>query len=254
MTEDKNNAVEEQESMSEAPILQHLAELRNRLLYAGATLLIAMLASYAFSKRIFLFLAEPLIKVMREGRSLVFLSPAEAFITYLKVSAFSGLVLASPVIFYHLWKFITPGLYKHEKKMIVPFVVVASLLFAGGALFCYYVILPYALNFMVAGFEIKDKIEATIALKPYLSFTLKLMAAFGLSFELPIFVFFLARMGLVSAGWLIKNFRYAIVVIVIVAAILTPPDVVSQIALGLPLLVLYWISVGVAHVFARKKD
>lgn len=254
MTEDKNSAVEEQEGTSEAPILQHLTELRNRLLYAGATLLIAMLVSYAFSKQIFLFLAAPLIRVMGEGRALVFLSPAEALITYLKVSAFSGLVLASPMIFYHLWKFTAPGLHKHERKMIVPFVVVASLLFAGGALFCYYVILPYALNFMVAGFEIKDKIEATISLKPYLSFTLKLMAAFGLSFELPIFSFFLARMGLVSAGWLIKNFRYAIVVIVIVAAILTPPDVVSQIALTLPLLVLYWISVGVAHVFARKKD
>lgn len=254
MTENNSSKTEEQIDTSEAPILQHLVELRSRLLYAGAALVVAMLISYAFSKQIFLFLAEPLIKAMGEGRSLKFLSPAEALMTYLKVSAFSGLLLASPVIFYQLWKFVAPGLYKHERKMIIPFVIIASLLFIAGALFCYYIILPYAFNFMVVGFEIKGKIEATIALKPYLSFTLKLMAAFGLSFELPIFIFFLARMGLVSAGWLIKNFRYAIVVIVIAAAILTPPDVLSQILLAMPLLVLYWISVGVAHVFARKKD
>jgi len=253
-TQDKNKQVEEQQPSSEAPILRHLIELRSRLLYASTTLVIAMLISYAFSKQIFLFLATPMLKAMGEGRALKFLSPAEALMTYLKVSAFSGLVLASPFIFYQLWKFIAPGLYKQERKMVIPFVVAASALFASGALFCYFVILPYAFNFMVAGFEIKNKIEANIALAPYLSFTLKLMAAFGLAFELPIFVFFLARMGLVTAGWLVKNFRYSIVVIFIVAAVLTPPDVLSQIALALPLLLLYWISVGVAHVFARREN
>jgi len=237
-----------------APLIQHLVELRTRSLRAGAVFLIATVASYMFSKYVLLMLEQPFIDVSGGVKSLQYLVPTEGFLTRLKVSALCGLVISSPYIFYQVWKFVAPGLYKHERRLAVPSVMAASILFAGGVLFGYFLILPYGLRFLVLGFEIPSAVEANIQLKQYVSFTLKLMVAFGIAFELPVIIFLLARMGLVSSGWLVKNFRYAIVVIFIASAVITPPDFITQVTLAMPLILLYWISVGVAHVFAHRKD
>ena len=250
----KSEATDADQPSQGASILQHLAELRTRMIRATAAFLAATVASYAFSKYVLLFLERPFIEVSGGDKRLQYLVPTEGFLTRLKVAALCGLVIASPYIFYQIWKFVAPGLYKHERRLVIPFVLAASFLFVCGVLFGYFLILPYGLRFLVLGFEIESAVEANIQLKQYISFVLKLMVAFGAAFELPVVIFFLARLGLVDASWLVQNFRYAIVIIFIVAAVITPPDILTQVTLAMPLILLYWISVGVAYVFAPRAD
>ncbi len=250
----KNETTDADQPSQGASILQHLVELRTRMIRATAAFLAATVVSYVFSKYVLLFLERPFIEVSGGAKRLQYLVPTEGFLTRLKVAALCGLVIASPYIFYQIWKFVAPGLYKHERRLVIPFVLAASFLFVCGVLFGYFLILPYGLRFLVLGFEIESAVEANIQLKQYISFVLKLMVAFGAAFELPVVIFFLARLGLVNAGWLVQNFRYAIVIIFIVAAVITPPDILTQITLAMPLILLYWISVGVAYVFARRAD
>ena len=255
MTEEEAKAQEptpEEESGPEGmPFMAHLEELRKRFIWAIIAVAVGFVLAYNFKEEIYGFLSQPLKSVLPPGASLIFTSPAEAFLTYLKVAFLAGLIAASPVVFYQLWRFISPGLYKHEKRLVWPFVVLSSGLFMGGAVFCYTVVFPYAFTFFMS--FTSDKIVPMIKLSEYLSFSAVLLVAFGLVFEMPLVLVFLGRIGVVNQRFLRKNRKYAVLIIFIAAAFFTPPDVISQLLMAGPLLVLYEISIWLVAASEKKK-
>ncbi|HON38315.1 MAG: twin-arginine translocase subunit TatC [Desulfomonilia bacterium] len=251
---EKDSRAEELSTVEEEklPIHEHLEELRWRLIKCIIAVAVGFVATYAFKERIFEFLVWPLTKVLPENSRMIYTSLPEAFITYLKVAFFAGLILAIPVIFYQIWKFVMPGLYPNERRYVIPFMLVATLFFLAGVSFAYFVVFPYGFMFFL-GFQ-TESIAAMPTMKEYLGLVMKLMLAFGVCFELPVIMFFLAKMGLVNPQWLKKSRKYAILIVFVVAAILTPPDVFSQIMLAIPLLILYEISIWVTRVVEKKKS
>lgn len=232
------------------PFTSHLDELRKRLIRCFIAVGIGFAASYGFKEQLFQILVRPLIKVMNAGDKMIFTGLPEAFFTYLKVAFLSGLILAAPVIIYQFWMFVAPGLYEKEKKVMIPIIILSTFFFMGGSLFGYFIVFPWGFKFFL-GFS-SDMIQAMPSMKEYLSFSAKLLLAFGLVFELPLVITFLARLGIVSVEFLKKNRKYALLLFFAGAAILTPPDVVTQIMMALPLMVLYEISIIGARVFGRK--
>ena len=188
---------------------------------------------------------------MKPGDSLIFTGLPEAFFTYLKVAFLAGLMVAAPVIIYQFWMFVAPGLYDREKRLMLPIVFLSSIFFIGGALFGYFIVFPWGFKFFL-GFA-TETIRPMPSMKEYLGFSAKLLLAFGLVFELPLVITFLARLGIVSVDFLKKNRKYALLLFFVGAALLTPPDVVTQIMMALPLMVLYEISIIGARVFGKKK-
>jgi len=233
------------------PFLSHLEELRKRLVAIFIGVGAGFVVCYIFSDQLFKLLVLPLKAVLPEGDKLIFTNLPEMFITYLKVSLIAGVLLTAPFIFYQLWLFIAPGLYRREKKYVFPFVIFSTILFVGGALFGYFVVFPFGFKFFI-GFS-NDYVKALPSVKQYFSFSIKLLFAFGVVFELPLVVFFLAKMGLITPEFLKKQRKYAVLLIFIVAAILTPPDVATQLMMAVPLLILYEIGIIVAKI-ARKKE
>jgi sec-independent protein translocase protein TatC len=207
--------------------------------------------SYGFKEKLFQILTRPLIGVMQTGDKLIFTGLPEAFFTYLKVAFLSGIILATPILFYQFWIFVAPGLYDKEKRLMLPIVFLSSVFFVGGAFFGYFIVFPYGFKFFL-GFA-SDIIRPLPSMREYLSFASKLLLAFGLVFELPLIITFLAKLGMVSVTFLKKNRKYALLLFFIGAAILTPPDVVTQIMMALPLMVLYEISIVGARIFGKKK-
>ena len=234
------------------PFTAHLEELRKRLITCFAAVGIGFLISYGFKEKLFYLLTRPLISVMPQGDKIVFTGLPEAFFTYLKISFLAGLILAAPVILYQFWMFVAPGLYKKERRLLLPIVFLSSFFFIGGALFGYFIVFPFGFKFFL-GFA-TETIKPLPAMREYLSFSSKLLLAFGLVFELPLVITFLSRMGLVTVDYLKKNRKYAILLFFVAAAILTPPDVVTQVMMALPLMLLYEISIIGARIFARKKS
>jgi sec-independent protein translocase protein TatC len=236
------------------PFMQHLEELRKRLIVSAVAIGVGFLVSYAFKEQIFEVLLQPWIKAMPKGHEakLIYTAPHEAFFTYMKVSLIAGTGLAVPIILYQLWRFIAPGLYESEKRYLFPVVFFSSVFFLGGAMFGYFFVFPVGFQFF-ASFA-SDTITPMVSTKEFLTFSVRLLLAFGFVFELPIFAFFLARLGLISAQFLRRQRKIAIVVIFIVAGVLTPgPDVFSQLLMAGPLLVLYELSVLICHLFGKKK-
>lgn len=232
------------------PFTSHLEELRGRLIKCFIAVGVGFVLSYGFKEILFEILVRPLVKVMAEGDHLIFTGLPEAFFTYLKVALLSGLMLASPVILYQFWMFVAPGLYKKERRLLGPIVLLSSFFFIAGALFGYFIVFPWGFKFFL-GFA-TESIRPLPAMKEYLSFSAKLLLAFGLVFELPMVLTFLARMGVVSVDFLKRNRKYALLLFFVGAAILTPPDVVTQIMMALPLMLLYEISIIGARIFGRK--
>jgi sec-independent protein translocase protein TatC len=189
---------------------------------------------------------------MDQGDTLIYTGLPEAFFTFIKVSFLSGLMIASPVIIYQFWMFVAPGLYDREKRLLIPIVILSSIFFVGGALFGYFIVFPLGFDFFL-GFA-TESIRPMPSMKEYLSFSAKLLLAFGLVFELPLVITFLAKLGIVTVPFLKKNRKYALLLFFVGAAILTPPDVVTQIMMALPLMILYEISIIGARVFGRKAD
>ena len=233
------------------PFTAHLEELRSRLIKSFIAVGIGFVAAYGFKERLFQILIQPLVKVMKEGDSLIFTGLPEAFFTYLKVSFLTALIVASPYLIYHFWMFVAPGLYRTERKMMAPIILLSAFFFVGGALFGYFIVFPWGFKFFL-GFA-TDKIKALPAMKEYLAFSSKMLLAFGLVFELPIVLTFMARLGIVSVAFLKKNRKYALLLFFAGAAMLTPPDVVTQIMMALPLMVLYEVSIVGAKIFGKKK-
>jgi len=233
------------------PFTAHLEELRRRLIVCFIAVGIGFVLSYGFKEKLFHILTRPLMGVMQAGEKLIFTGLPEAFFTYLKVAFLSGIILATPIIFYEFWMFVAPGLYEKEKRLLVPIVSLSTVFFVGGAFFGYFIVFPYGFQFFL-GFA-SDIVKPLPSMREYLSFASKLLLAFGLVFELPLIITFLAKLGIVSVPFLKKNRKYALLLFFIAAAILTPPDVVTQIMMALPLMVLYEISIIGARIFGKKK-
>lgn len=238
----------------EAPmsLMDHLNEMRTRLVRCCIGIGLGFLACWSGVEYLFDVLVAPLLAALPAGSHAQYLSLPEAFFTRMYIAFVAGVFAVSPYIFYQIWAFIAPGLYDEEKRYVIPIAVLSAIFFIGGGAFCYFIVFPYAFNFFVS-FS-----TAEIAVMPkiseYLGFVLKLLVAFGLIFEMPLFALFLSRMGIISAALMRKTRRYAILVIFIVAAILTPPDVVSQLLMAGPMLILYEFSILVAAAFGRRKD
>ena len=231
------------------PLTAHLEELRWRLVKALLAVTVGFVVTYNFADRLFTLLTQPLLAITG-AVELIGTGVTEAFFTKLKVSFIAAMFLASPVLFYQAWMFVAPGLYDSEKRYARPFVFFATIFFVLGAAFCYVVVLPVGYRFFIQEYETIG-VSPSIRISEYLSFTARMLLAFGVTFELPVVTFFLARMGMVTHHTMLGYTRYAVLVIFIVAAVLTPgPDIASQLLMAGPLLVLYGVSIGVAYAFA----
>lgn len=231
-------------------LLDHLGELRIRLTKAVIAVAVGFAICWAFVDPLFNLLLKPLLDVLPEGTHAQYTTLPEAFFTRMHIAFVAGAFFASPAIFYQIWAFVAPGLYDEEKRYILPIALLSAVFFIAGGLFCYCIVFPFAFNFFIS--YSTPEIVITPKISDYLSFSLKLIFAFGLIFEMPIFTFFLARFGILTAAMMRKARGYAIVGIFILAAILTPPDVISQLLMACPMLLLYEVSIGVALVFGRK--
>ena len=232
-------------------LMDHLNELRWRLVRCFIAAGVGFLLCWAVVEPIFDFITAPLLSALPEHGTAMYTTLPEPFFVRMFVAFVTGLFVTSPYIFYQIWAFISPGLYEEEKKGLLPIALLSAVFFIGGGVFCYFIVFPYAFNFFL-GFS-SAQIQAMPRITDYLDFVIKLLLAFGLIFEMPLFSFFLSRMGVITAQMMRKARRYAVLCIFIVAAILTPPDVVSQLLMAMPMLLLYEISILVAAAFGRKK-
>ncbi|MBM4388050.1 MAG: twin-arginine translocase subunit TatC [Deltaproteobacteria bacterium] len=240
---------QEEEKMS---LTSHLEELKTRLIRILIVVGIGFGVCYLFKEWSFRVITRPLVDAMPAQSSLIFTGLPEAFFIHMKIAFFASLLMTAPYTLFEIWRFVSPGLYRNEKKYVLPFVVFSTLLFGGGVLFGYFIALPPAFAFFVSFST--DALKPMISFREYLDLTLKFLLAFGLSFEMPVFIFFLAKLGIVNAKMLSKQRRYAILIIFIAAAILTPsPDVISQILMAVPLMFLYELSIFVAKFARRSK-
>ena len=225
----------------------HIADLRKRLVISILTLIVMFFICFSFYEPILEWMMQPVKAVLPEGSKMVAIEIQETFFTALKVSFFSAFFLSLPVIFWQLWLFMAPGLYDHEKKLVFPFVFFATLMFVSGAAFAYYVVVPFGFEFLIAFGSTVVTILPSIG--KYVGFFTKLLFGFGVSFELPVITFFLAKIGLVDDQMLKDFFKYAVVIIFIFSALLTPPDVITQFLMAGPLILLYGVSIYIAKVF-----
>tara|TARA_B100000242_G_scaffold167612_1_gene119768 strand:+ start:209 stop:991 length:783 start_codon:yes stop_codon:yes gene_type:complete len=240
--------------------VSHLTELRKRLIHSFIFLIIFFIICYFFAEYLYGFLVEPYAQAVREdgtNRRLIFTALQETFLTYLKVSFFTAFFVTCPFILMQIWKFIAPGLYKHEKTAILPYLVLTPILFLLGGMLVYYLIMPLAIKFFLSfettGISTNLPIQLEAKVNEYLSLVMKLIFAFGISFQLPVILSLLARVGIVNSNFLKERRKYFIVIIFAAAALLTPPDPITQIGLAVPLLILYELSIFSVKIIENKK-
>jgi sec-independent protein translocase protein TatC len=230
---------------------EHLEELRWCLLKSLAAVIVASGLCYFFSDRIFGFIVAPLRQNLGPGQNLIGTGVTEAFFIEIKVALAAGVLFSCPFLFYQIWRFVAPGLSGSEKKWVLPFVFFATLFFVGGSYFCYRIVLPVAFRYFIEQYGTMG-VTPAIRIGDYFTFFFRLVLAFGVTFELPVFTFFLVRLGIWDYRFMLRSFRYAIVVVFIIAAMLTPtPDIINQSLLALPMLLLYVASIGVAYIWRK---
>ena len=249
------------EKNKQASFIEHLTELRSRLVKSIIYLFIFFIICYYFSEDIYSFLVNPYAEAVKDdqiSRRMIFTALHETFITYLKVAFFASLFITSPIFLTQLWKFLAPGLYKNEKKALLPYLIATPTLFLLGGMLVYYLIMPLAIKFFLT-FETSVQvtnlpIQLEAKVNEYLSLIMRLIFAFGISFQLPVLLSLLARVGFIDSSYLKERRKYVIVIIFAVAALLTPPDPITQIGLGIPLLILYELSILSVKLIEKKKD
>jgi sec-independent protein translocase protein TatC len=246
-----------EETMQSMSFLAHLEELRRRIIWCIVYIGVAFFACFAYAEKIYGYMQRPIMQALQKNHmptTLVYLNPTEPFNIYLKVGLIAGIFLASPLVLYQVWAFISPGLYRHEKKYVVPFMVCTVTLFLSGGYFGYRLVYPQALDFLI-GYG--RQFQPMITIGEYTDLFLVIILGLGVIFEMPILVFFLALFGIVNARFMLRNFRYAILVIFIVAAIVTPTtDIMNMCIFAAPMILLYGVSIGVAflvHPSRRRK-
>lgn len=232
--------------------LEHLEDLRKRIFYSFVAIIVAVIPAWFFSKDIYNILALPVTPYLPEGKKLAYISLPAPFLLYMKVSFLTAIFVVAPFLFFQLWKFIAPGLYQKEKKNVIPFVIFTSFFFIGGALFAYFIVFPFACRFFL---ELAVDFDPVITVDQYFSLALRVILGIAVVFELPTLVFFLAKMGIITARWMIKYFKYAVLAVFIIAAIITPtPDPVTQSIVAVPMLGLYGLSILIALMVGKKKE
>ena len=248
------------EDKFEGGFVSHLTELRQRLIHSFIFLIIFFVICYFFSEYIYGFLVDPFAQAVKDdntNRRLIFTALQETFLTYLKVSFFTAFFVTCPYILMQIWKFVAPGLYKHEKKAIMPYLILTPILFFLGGMLVYYLIMPLAIKFFLSfestGASTNLPIQLEAKVNEYLSLVMKLIFAFGISFQLPVVLSLLARIGVVDSEFLKTRRKYVVVIIFAAAAILTPPDPITQIGLAIPLLILYELSIFSVNFIEKKK-
>jgi sec-independent protein translocase protein TatC len=235
------------------PLLEHLSELRTRLIHSVIAIAVGFLIAYTFDDWLFKALTYPLLAASPGKVLLIGTGVAEAFFTKLKVALIAGLFIASPAVFLEIWKFIVPGLFDSERRLAKPFVILATMFFLAGGYFCWAVVFKIGYAFFLREYS-SIGVTPTLRISEYLAFSAKLLLAFGITFELPIFAFFLTRLGMIDHRMMIRYFRYAVLGIFIIAVALTPPDMVSPFLLAIPLLALYGLSIGVSYLFRHDES
>ena len=248
------------ENINQSSFIGHLTELRSRLVKSIIYLFIFFIICYFFAEDIYSFLVKPYAEAVKDdgvNRRLIFTALHETFITYLKVAFFTAMFVSSPIILTQIWKFIAPGLYKNEKRALLPYLIATPTLFLLGGMLVYYLVMPLAIKFFLT-FETSAQvgglpIQLEAKVNEYLSLIMRLIFAFGISFQLPVLLSLLARVGFIDSEYLKKRRKYVIVIIFIAAAILTPPDPITQIGLGIPLLILYELSILSVKIIEKKK-
>jgi sec-independent protein translocase protein TatC len=234
--------------------LEHLEELRRRIIYALIAVTVGFFACWAYAERIYEIMQKPIITALHANgmsEKLVYLNPTEPFNLYLKVAFMAGLFVTSPFVLYQVWMFISPGLYRHEKRYVMPFMFSTVGLFLAGGVFGYKIVYPQALNFLIS---YGKQFQPMITIGEYTDLFLTIIIGMGAIFELPILVFFLSLMGIVSAGWMWRNFRYSILVIFIIAAIVTPTtDILNMCIFAAPMIALYALSIAIAYLVHPKQ-
>jgi len=248
------------DKINQSSFVGHLTELRSRLIKSFIFLFIFFIICYFFAENIYAFLVEPYAEAVKDdkiNRRLIFTALHETFITYLKVAFFAAMFVSSPLILTQIWKFIAPGLYKDEKKALLPYLIATPTLFLLGGMLVYYLVMPLAIKFFLS-FETTSQlntlpIQLEAKVNEYLSLIMRLIFAFGISFQLPVLLSLLARVGFINSEYLKKRRKYVVVIIFVVAAILTPPDPITQIGLGIPLLILYELSILAVKVIEKNK-
>jgi sec-independent protein translocase protein TatC len=238
-------------SPDEMTFLEHLEDLRKRLFYSFVALFIGFVPGWIFSKQLYAILARPVTQYLPEGTKLAFTTLTAPFMLYMKVAFLASLFFMSPFVFLQIWYFVAPGLYRKEKKYAVPFVLMTTFFFSLGALFAYFLVFPWACRFFLT---LGRDFQPVITVDQYFGFALKVILGIALVFELPTLVFFLSKMGLVTARWMVKNFKYAVLLIFVIAAVITPtPDVITQSIVAVPMLALYGLSILIALAVGHGK-
>lgn len=237
--------------LGEMSFLAHLDELRKRLIISIVALIVGFLVCWSFAPAIFELIQRPLISAMPDDGKLAFTRLTAPFFLYMKVAFFAGIFLSAPVVVLQIWLFIRPGLYARERRYAIPFLLFSSLFFIAGGYFGYRVVLPLACDFFI---QLGEQFQDVITIDEYFAFAARMMLGMGLVFETPILIFFLARLGLVTPGFLLRNFKYAVLIIFVIAAIITPtPDMVTQSALAVPMIVLYLLGIAIAKIFGARE-
>ncbi len=240
-----------EEQLPRMTFLEHLEELRRRLIWSFVAIAVGFLLCWWRSKEIFHFLSEPVLKALPSGTKLAYTQLTEPFMLYINVALIAGIFLASPFLLWQLWLFVAPGLYKREKKWVFPFVFSSVVFFVGGGYFGYSVAFPMVANFLVTT---GTDFTPVLKIEDYLDIITKILFGMGIVFETPLLIFFLARIGVVDEKWLLAKFRYAVLIIFIIAAVITPtPDIPTQCAFALPMCALYLLGVGLAWAFKKKE-
>jgi len=253
--------------MNKAPLTEHLGELRNRIVFSFIAVLVTFAASFYFSEDLFRLLSAPLHNTVSFSISspyvsfhpgkhpdlkLIFIAPAEAVWMHIKISFISAFIVSSPIIFYEIWKFIAPGLLERERKYAIPFVFTTTFLFLLGSLFCFIIILPFAMNFLLT--YKTENLQPMISVGKYIDFCLKFILSFGAIFELPVMMVFLTKMRVVTPEFLAKNRKYSVLIAFVLAALLTPtPDAFNQTLMAIPIIVLYEAGIWASRIMNRKK-